>query len=501
MECLSAREADGKRGQAVKWTPRMEEAYEAALEKLGGLEHAKPKAVMELLLGAPGFEHITIHNVKWHLAAHRRRAERHKLMVPANITPPTKWCGRLEEAYEAAVARQGGLHSARPKALLEALQPEFPELTLQIVKWHLQSQRRAKQRKVQAAAATSGAAGQLGSAQTAAGEIASHGEAGTPARASSLSGAASSGGATFHATAVQQGQRQQRPGAPAGELELLAEQLGLGPPVLQRRQQLQQQQAARWQLPEAAWQQQPQPQQHAAQQGPQQQQQQLQWPPQPSFMPWQAHLPLAADGLLSRTQLSVKLCRQVVASLERQAERLAEIVACLAARRPPEGPAWEALSRLLVQNKGGPVLADESVLDGLLAELMMMMAAGQERRCGGGASASVSVSQPCYAAQAEAALPASLQRQQRIVAALAAAFPPSAEGSGRSSSGGGSAGLAAALAGALQGGSGICVGAAPPVHDAATCTTPGCLRCKYEARVQRMQQQQAAAQAARQHAH
>lgn len=50
---------------------------------------------------------------------------------------PTRWVGRLEEAYEAEVARQGGLHSARPKALLEALQPEFPELTLQIIKWQV----------------------------------------------------------------------------------------------------------------------------------------------------------------------------------------------------------------------------------------------------------------------------------------------------------------------------------------------------------------------------
>jgi len=40
----------------------------------------------------------------------------------------------MEEAYEAEVARQGGLSAARPKALLDALQPEFPQLTLQIIK-------------------------------------------------------------------------------------------------------------------------------------------------------------------------------------------------------------------------------------------------------------------------------------------------------------------------------------------------------------------------------
>ena len=42
---------------------------------------------------------------------------------------------RLEEAYEAEVARQGGLYAARPKAVFEALLPQFPELTLQVVKW------------------------------------------------------------------------------------------------------------------------------------------------------------------------------------------------------------------------------------------------------------------------------------------------------------------------------------------------------------------------------
>ena len=39
---------------------------------------------------------------------------------------------RLDEAYEALVAAQGGLHAARPRELLEALQPEFPELTVQV---------------------------------------------------------------------------------------------------------------------------------------------------------------------------------------------------------------------------------------------------------------------------------------------------------------------------------------------------------------------------------
>lgn len=35
------------------------------------------------------------------------------------------------------MARQGGVHSARPKAVLDALQPLFPELGLQVqnIKW------------------------------------------------------------------------------------------------------------------------------------------------------------------------------------------------------------------------------------------------------------------------------------------------------------------------------------------------------------------------------
>lgn len=39
---------------------------------------------------------------------------------------------RLEAAYEAAVAQLGGLAAATPKPVYEALQDEFPELTLQV---------------------------------------------------------------------------------------------------------------------------------------------------------------------------------------------------------------------------------------------------------------------------------------------------------------------------------------------------------------------------------
>ena len=39
---------------------------------------------------------------------------------------------RLEEAYEEAVTQLGGIHSAQPKQVLERLQPEFPDLTLEV---------------------------------------------------------------------------------------------------------------------------------------------------------------------------------------------------------------------------------------------------------------------------------------------------------------------------------------------------------------------------------
>lgn len=223
----------------------MEEAYMEALDKIGGLEKAKPKAVWELL--HPQFPELDIavgaggrraawaldwtsrtagaalscwprvvgawarrccaaggdapraraaarpQRVKWHILSHRRRAARHRKMEPEGFTPPTKWtgrrvvclaaaggsreassggrgaptsswqhracahtaspsltpatarcplpfscllfCCRLEAAYEAEVARLGGLHAARPKQLLDALLPDFPDLTLQVVKW------------------------------------------------------------------------------------------------------------------------------------------------------------------------------------------------------------------------------------------------------------------------------------------------------------------------------------------------------------------------------
>lgn len=41
----------------------------------------------------------------------------------------------MEEAYEAALARAGGLEVAKPKAVWEGLKDEWPDITLQNVKW------------------------------------------------------------------------------------------------------------------------------------------------------------------------------------------------------------------------------------------------------------------------------------------------------------------------------------------------------------------------------
>lgn len=38
----------------------------------------------------------------------------------------------MEEAYAVALERVGGLDAAKPKAVLECLQDEFPQLTIQV---------------------------------------------------------------------------------------------------------------------------------------------------------------------------------------------------------------------------------------------------------------------------------------------------------------------------------------------------------------------------------
>ena len=74
----------------------MEESYLEALEQLGGLDMAKPKAMTEIL--EPLYPHLSLQNVKWHLLSHRRRLERHREMEPAGIAVPTKWTGRQAAA-------------------------------------------------------------------------------------------------------------------------------------------------------------------------------------------------------------------------------------------------------------------------------------------------------------------------------------------------------------------------------------------------------------------
>lgn len=52
-----------------------------------------------------------------------------------------KWSDDLQEAYLDALEQCGGLQAARPKAILDMLQPRFSFLSLQNVKNHLQKQR------------------------------------------------------------------------------------------------------------------------------------------------------------------------------------------------------------------------------------------------------------------------------------------------------------------------------------------------------------------------
>ena len=42
-----------------------------------------------------------------------------------------RWSGQLQDSYLDALDECGGLWEARPKALLDLLQPRFPFLTLQ----------------------------------------------------------------------------------------------------------------------------------------------------------------------------------------------------------------------------------------------------------------------------------------------------------------------------------------------------------------------------------
>ncbi|KAI7845055.1 hypothetical protein COHA_001420 [Chlorella ohadii] len=129
--------------ERLKWTYRMEEAYDAAVVQCGGLEAAKPKGVFEAMQATGEFPELTLQAVKWHLQSHRRREAREREHGPST---EIKWTGRLEQLYESAVANLGGIWAAKPKDIHAQLVGEFPDLTVQSTKWHLYAQRRAEER-------------------------------------------------------------------------------------------------------------------------------------------------------------------------------------------------------------------------------------------------------------------------------------------------------------------------------------------------------------------
>lgn len=47
----------------------------------------------------------------------------------------------MDEAYEEALERVGGLDAAKPRAVLEEMAAEFPTLTAQAIKWKLLAHR------------------------------------------------------------------------------------------------------------------------------------------------------------------------------------------------------------------------------------------------------------------------------------------------------------------------------------------------------------------------
>lgn len=129
--------------ERLKWTYRMEEAYDAAVGQCGGLEAAKPKGVFEAMQATGEFPELTLQAVKWHLQSHRRREAREREHGPST---EIKWTGRLEQLYESAVASLGGIWAAKPKDIHAQLVAEFPDITVQSTKWHLYAQRRAEER-------------------------------------------------------------------------------------------------------------------------------------------------------------------------------------------------------------------------------------------------------------------------------------------------------------------------------------------------------------------
>lgn len=232
-------EGSGKK-EITRWTPRMEEAYLAALDKVGGLEAAKPRAILDELQHE--FPQLTLQACKWHLLAHRRRVERHKVMQPQGIAPPTKWTGRLEAAYEAAVAQLGGLASATPKPVYEALQDEFPELTLQHVKTHMQKQRRKEQRSGGQQASEGAAMQRQESAALERGQSSE-----PPQRPASAAAATAAAAAAFVGASPAEPATMPLAAAAATFPAAASSELGCRPQEAQRMQQHAQQQAQHWQ--------------------------------------------------------------------------------------------------------------------------------------------------------------------------------------------------------------------------------------------------------------
>jgi hypothetical protein len=367
------------------------------------------------------------------------------------------------------VAAQGGLQAARPKQLLDGLQAEFPELTLQVVKWHLQGQRRAKQRSQQRAQQREGQLQRVSSADL-----------------SGLSNGVGSNG---------QQQQQARSGQASDGLPLaFSTVLGLQSPQGQQQEQ--------WQ---------------AHQQQFQQQQQQQQAPPQQqrgvavqrlAWTPWQAFLLPSAQENLDRSKQGTSLCRQVLARLQQQASHLGQLLQVLLNEAGGQSSGGEASTSAAGGGGSSDIRSPESAqLQQTIQELLGISfwggggQASTQQAYGSGGGPQGGAGGGGSSGGAPRVLPAHLQRQHRIMATVAATFPvmPEAAAAAAASSG---PTAAAATAAAMQyqyqrqlGGSCGTGGASGASHNPATCTLPGCLRCAYEARLQQrrreVQQQRA----------
>ena len=182
--------------------------------------------------------------------------------------------------------------------------------------------------------------------------------------------------------------------------------------------------------------------------------------------------------LTQHCSTALRLARvQVAMVVQQQAAHLAELVQSLEEHDVLSGPMGEALSSYVeAASLNGE--SDEALLPGVLSKLLAAVS-GE----GGG-----SVAAESGAAAGGDALPVPLhfQKQHRIIAALTASFPAGPDLPATAAGTAGGAGTLAAALPAMGSGPGVAAAA----HNAATCTLPNCLRCKYEARLARQQQQQ-----------